>query len=73
MMYGITSEQLTVLLGWAISSYQEHIDQHGKDEETARACAIGEIFAGLAAESELIDDGVNLEPSFTPVTEVSPC
>lgn len=35
--------------------------------------AIGEIFAGLAAESELIDDGVNLEPSFTPVTEVSPC
>jgi hypothetical protein len=72
MSYQFTSEQLTKLLGWAISSYQEHIDRHGKDEDTAAACAIGEIFAGMMAETELLEDGVNLAPSFTPVAEVTP-
>jgi hypothetical protein len=69
MSYQFTSEQLTKLLGWAISSYREYIDQHGKDEDTAAACAIGEIFAGMSAERELLEDGVSLEPSFALVAD----
>lgn len=71
MTYQFTSEQLVRLLGWTINSYQEHIDQHGKDEETAAACAIREVIDGMSAERELIEDGVNLEPSHTLVSEVA--
>ena len=70
MTYQFTSEQLTRVMGWAIDSFVEHIDKHGKDEETAQACAIREVFDALSAERELLEDGVILEPSFTPVAEV---
>lgn len=70
MTYQFTSNQLTKLLGWTISSYQEHIDQHGKDEETAAACAIREVIDGMTAERELIEDGVKLEPSHTTVGDM---
>lgn len=72
MNYQITSEQLAKLLGWAMSSYQEHIDKYGEPPETAQACAIREIFDGMSAERELIEDGVNLEPSHTLIGEVQP-
>jgi hypothetical protein len=72
MKYQFTSEQLVQLLSSAINSYQEHLDKHGKDEEMAEACAIGEVFDGMASERELLADGVNLEPSHTLVSEDTP-
>lgn len=69
MSYQFTSEQLVRVMGWAIDSFVEHIDKHGKDEETAQACAIREVINGMAAERELIADGVKLDPSHVVVTD----
>lgn len=47
-------------MGWAIDSFVEYIDQHGKDEDTAQACAIREASDALSAELELLDTASNL-------------
>lgn len=71
MTYQFTSNQLTKLMGWAIDSFVEYIDKHGKDTETAQACAIREVFDALSAERELLEDGVKLDPSHTMVTPIA--
>ena len=71
MSYHFTSEQLVRLLQNTCAAYEEYREQHGYVPSAARLAAIGEILDGMMAEHELIEDGVTIEPSYTPVAEVN--
>jgi rubrerythrin len=56
-MYTFTKEQLNDLLFGTIGMFIEYRDLHDKTEENARFAAVNEMFEGLDAERELVDQG----------------
>lgn len=58
MTYQFTQEQLSDLLFGTVEMFIEYRDTHGHEEESAKFAAVKEMFEGLEAEKELVQEGV---------------
>jgi len=55
-IYAFTGEQLTRLMEGTIEMFIEYRDQHGRDEDAAKDCAVCEMVQGLDADTDLLEE-----------------